>query len=105
MNPQVQVNNSDVRITRWTLAVGDETGEHTHQYDYVVVPLAVGRMYITNADGTQATSQLAPGLSYYRHAGAQHNVRNDGVGVLDFVEVELVRPAVSTQDGPEEPAL
>ena len=70
----------------------------------MVVPLAVGRMYITNVDGTPATSELALGLSYYRHAGAQHNVRNDGVGVLDFVEVELVRPALSTQDGPEEPA-
>ena len=102
MNPQVQVNNSDVRVTRWTLAVGDDTGEHTHEYDYVVVPITVSRMRITNADGTQATWELAPGVSYYRQAGAQHNVRNDGVDVLDFVEVELVRPAVSTQDAPEE---
>ena len=45
MNPQVQVNSSDVRITRWTLDVGDETGEHTHEYDYVVVPLGQGRVY------------------------------------------------------------
>ena len=98
MKPQVQVDNSDVRITRWTLASGDDTGEHTHEYDYVVVPLTVSRMHITNADGTQTTSELVPGVSYYRQAGAQHNVRNDGVDVLDFVEVELVRPAVSAQD-------
>jgi mannose-6-phosphate isomerase-like protein (cupin superfamily) len=102
MNPEVQVNNSDVRVTRWTLAAGDETGEHTHEYDYVVVPLAVGRMHIANADGSQSTSDLAPGLSYYRQAGARHNVRNEGVGVLDFVEVELVRTAVSTQVAPGE---
>jgi quercetin dioxygenase-like cupin family protein len=102
MNPQVQVDNSDVRVTRWTLAAGEDTGEHTHEYDYVVVPLTVSRMHITNADGTQATSELVPGVSYYRQAGAQHNVRNDGVDVLDFVEVELVRPAVSAQDAPEE---
>jgi mannose-6-phosphate isomerase-like protein (cupin superfamily) len=97
VNPDVQVNNSDVRVTRWTLAAGDGTGEHTHEYDYVVVPLAVGRMFMANADGSQATSELAPGLSYYRQARAWHNVRNDGVGVLDFVEVELVRPAVRTR--------
>lgn len=102
MNSQVQVDNSDVRVTRWTLAAGDHTGEHTHEYDYVVVPLSVSRMHITNADGTQATSDLVPGVSYYRQPGAQHNVRNDGADVLDFVEVELVRPAVSAQDAPEE---
>jgi quercetin dioxygenase-like cupin family protein len=102
MNCQVQVDNSDVRVTRWTLAVGDDTGEHTHEYAYVVVPIAVGRMHITNADGTQATSKLAPGVSYYRQAGAQHNVRNDGVDILDFVEVEVVRPAVDTKDAAEE---
>ena len=66
----------------------------------MVVPLTVSRMHITNADGTQATSELVPGVSYYRQAGATHNVRNDGVDVLDFVEVELVRPAVSAQDVP-----
>lgn len=93
MNCQVQVDNSDVRVTRWTLAVGDDTGEHRHEYAYVVVPITVGRMHITNTDGTQATSQLAPGVSYYRQAGAQHNVRNDGVDILDFVEVEIVSPA------------
>ena len=102
MNHQVQVDNSDVRVTRWTLAAGDDTGEHTHEYDYVVVPLTVSRMHITNADGAKARSDLVPGVSYYRQAGAQHNVRNDGVDVLDFVEVELVRPAVSAQDAPEE---
>ena len=97
----VQVDNSDVRVTRWTLALGDETGVHTHEYDYVVVPIAAGRMRITNADGSQATSELASGVCYYRQAGAQHNVHNDGVDVLDFVEVEVVGPVVGTQAAPE----
>ena len=101
MNSHVQFDNSDVRVTRWTLAGGDDTGEHRHEYDYVVVPITAGRMHITNADGTLSTSKLAPGVSYYRQAGAQHNVRNDGVDILDFVEVEVVRTAVGTQDVPE----
>ena len=95
---QVQVDNADVRVTRWTLAVGDDTGEHRHQYDYVVVPITASRMHITNADGSQMTSDLAPGYSYYRTAGAQHNVRNAGLDILDFVEVEVVRPTVDVQD-------
>ena len=98
MNSHRQFDNSDVRVTRWTLALGDDTGEHRHEYDYVVVPITAGRMHITNADGTQAASELAPGVSYYRQAGAQHNVRNDGADILDFVEVEVVRPVVGTQD-------
>lgn len=101
-NSHVQVDNSDVRVTRWTLAVGDDTGEHRHQYDYVVVPMTAGRMLITNADGSQMTSELASGISYYRQAGAQHSVRNDGVDVLDFVEVEVVRTGVDAQDFAEE---
>jgi mannose-6-phosphate isomerase-like protein (cupin superfamily) len=95
---QVQVDNSDVRVTRWTLAVGGDTGEHRHQYDYVVVPITASCMHVTNADGSQMTSELASGVSYYRKAGAHHNVRNAGVDVLDFVEVEVLRAAVDTQD-------
>lgn len=100
-NCELQVDNSDVRVTRWTLAVGDYTGEHRHEHDYVVVPITGGRMHITDADGTKTTSRLAQGVSYFRRAGALHNVLNDGVEVLDFVEVEVVRPSICTQDVPD----
>ena len=33
MNAKVQVDNPDVRVTRWTLAADDDTGQHTHEYD------------------------------------------------------------------------
>ena len=102
MNSQVQVENSDVRVTRWTLAVGDDTGPHRHELDYVVVPITAGRMQITDADGAQANTELAPGVSYFRRAGANHNVRNDGADVLDFVEVEVVRSAAGTVDVPDQ---
>lgn len=104
-NSHVQIDNSDVRVTRWTLSVGGDTGEHRHQNDYVVVPVTAGRMLITNADGSQMTSELASGISYYRQAGAQHSVRNDGVDVLDFVEVEVVRARVDAQDFSEDRGL
>jgi len=96
----VQVDNPEVRVTRWTLAVGEDTGEHRHEHDYVVVPLTAGVMHVTTSAGAQSTSELAPGVSYYRESGAQHNVRNAGTGFLDFVEVEILTPL----QGPEKKA-
>lgn len=86
----VQIDNSKVRVTRWVLATGESTGRHRHEHDYVVVPMAMGRMHIVNHDGTEAYSDLQPGSSYYRAAEAEHTVINDGEAVLDFVEVEVV---------------
>lgn len=93
---QTQVDNEDVRVTRWTLRQGEETGPHRHGYDYVVVPLVTARMQVHAADGTVTTTELTPGVSYYRQAGAEHNVRNEETEVVDFVEVEVVRGTLPT---------
>ncbi len=92
MSSEVQIDNPDVRVTRWTLTQGEETGPHRHEYDYVVVPLVTARMQVRFPDGTEMTTELVPGASYHREAGAEHNVRNDEAAVVDFVEVEIVRP-------------
>ena len=92
MSSEVQVENTEVRVTRWTLTQGEETGSHRHEYDYVVVPLVTARMRVHFPDGTASTTELSPGASYYREAGAEHNVRNEESAVVDFVEVEVVRP-------------
>jgi len=86
----VQINNAEVTVTRWTLMTGESTGRHRHEYDYVVVPMAPARMNVVNPDGTQTHSDLQPGSSYYRAAGAEHTVSNDQEAVLDFVEVEIL---------------
>jgi quercetin dioxygenase-like cupin family protein len=90
---EVQVDDGDVRVSRWTLATGEETGMHTHEHDYVVVPVAAGVMGITAADGTRAVAEISAGVSYARKAGMTHNVANAGTAgqVLDFVEIEVIR--------------
>jgi quercetin dioxygenase-like cupin family protein len=93
MSNQILLENSDVRVTRWTLSGGEETGQHRHVHNYVVVPLAAGRMRVTAADGDISFHPLQKGVPYYREAGAEHTVRSDNDGVLDFIEVELLRPA------------
>ena len=91
MAAEQQIVNDRVRVTRWTLAEGEATGPHVHEHDYVVVPLASARMAVRLPDGSVTTSELSPGATYFREAGARHDVSNPGTDVLDFVEVEILR--------------
>lgn len=91
MSSKMQIDNADVRVTRWTLHRGEETGPHRHEHDYVVVPLVSARMQVTDLDRGASTTELDPGMSYFRQAGSEHNVRNDDDAVVDFVEVEIIQ--------------
>lgn len=83
-----QVDNADVRVTKWTFAPGAHTGEHVHEYDYVVVPLTDGVQHVTNADGSTLVNEIHRGVSYQRTAGARHDVANGGETEMAFVEIE-----------------
>ena len=37
--PTILVDNKKVKVTEWFFEIGDSTGQHTHEYDYVVVPM------------------------------------------------------------------
>jgi beta-alanine degradation protein BauB len=86
----VQHDDDRMRVTRWDVPVGAVIAEHTHGYDYVVVPLVDGTMGITPRGGEPFTSQVQAGVSYAREAGASHTVANAGGQHLAFVEVELL---------------
>ena len=91
MGAEQQTENDVVRVTRWSLREGESTGPHEHQHDYVVVPLVAARMAITQPDGAVNQTEVAAGVSYFREAGARHDVSNPGSQLLDFVEVEILR--------------
>ena len=91
--PDRQIENADVRVTRWVLESGEETGQHTHESSYVVVPLTPGHMQLTANDGQVSFAELTMGECYFRQAGARHDVRNDGSARLIFVEVEVMASA------------
>src|SRR3974390_697371 len=42
--PTVQMDNAEIRITRWDFAPGAATGWHTHNWPYVVVMLTNSTM-------------------------------------------------------------
>ena len=86
--PSIQIDNDRVRVTEWRFAPGTETGWHTHEMDYVVVPLYDGTLRIETTDGVTEV-ELRHGVSYVRQAGAQHNVISTTPSEFAFVEIEL----------------
>jgi quercetin dioxygenase-like cupin family protein len=87
--PTVQVDNERVRVTEWRFAPGAETGEHIHEFDYVVVPGADGRLKLVSPQGEESFAELKQGASYFRKAGVHHNVINANAFEYAFVEIEL----------------
>ena len=80
-----------VRVTTLSFEDGDETGDHRHEYDYLVVPVTGGTFTVIERDGS--TRQLAQeaGVAYLGKAGTEHNVINASGRPATFVEIELKR--------------
>ncbi len=87
--PSLKIDNPRTRVTEWRFAPGAETGHHRHEFDYVVVPLATGRLRIVAPDGTESVAELTLGEPYARPAGVEHNVINAGPEDFAFIEVEF----------------
>lgn len=88
---RTQEENDRVRVTRWHLPPGSQTGPHVHAHDYVVVPLVTGTLTILDDDGVASTAPLKPGGSYFRRAGVSHNVTNQSDSDIVFIEIELLQ--------------
>lgn len=84
----LQVDNERVRVTRWDFAPGAATGYHTHEYDYVIVPVTTGPLGITGPQG-ETRAELVAGKSYFRQRGVEHDVKNINDFPFAFVEVEM----------------
>ena len=75
----VMIDNQKTRVTEWTFEVGDETGQHIHEYDYVVVPMLDGELKIINHDGVETISKLKKGGSYFTECAARRLPVDAGV--------------------------
>jgi beta-alanine degradation protein BauB len=84
------IDDGRARVTVWTFpAQGDDTGYHTHQYDYIVVPVTGGTFTVTGQDGATRDLTQRAGVPYLGTAGTAHNVANSGGATATFVEIEL----------------
>ena len=86
------IDDDQVRVTTWTFdAVGDATGPHVHEYDYVVVPVTGGRFTVADSEGTTREMTQETATPYRGIAGTAHNVISSTGSRVVFVEVELKR--------------
>ena len=86
------IDDPQARVTTWTFAAaGDTTGQHVHEYDYLVVPVTGGTFTVTAPDGTTAVMIQHAGLPYRGSAGTEHAVSNVPGTRTVFVEIELKR--------------
>jgi quercetin dioxygenase-like cupin family protein len=92
----VQIDNTHVRVTEWRFAPGAATGFHRHEHDYVVVPARDGELRLIGPSGEVSTAQLQLGKAYFRRAGVEHDVINNGSGEMVFVEIELKDTAIGS---------
>jgi beta-alanine degradation protein BauB len=81
-----------VRVTTWTFgADGVSTGQHRHEFDYVVVPITGGAFIVNETDGSVREMAQVAGSSYLGTAGTAHDVANTPGHKVVFVEIELKR--------------
>ncbi len=87
--PTVQIDDKQVKVTRWDFPPGAETGWHTHEMDYIVVPLTEGILNAELPSGSTVENKLTVGESYARSAGVNHNIINGNNEPFSFIEIEL----------------
>ena len=85
----VMIDNDRTRVTLWCFITGEETGQHIHEFDYVIIPMSDGELKIINEDGSVSISKLEKGVCYYREKGVNHNVINNTNSSYSFIEVEI----------------
>ena len=86
---EMLIDDARVRVTRFMFQPGDETGWHTHGFDYAITALTDCQMRLELPGGEIRELLVPAGDSYRRDAGVEHNVINGGKVEMRFVEVEL----------------
>ena len=91
VNANVLIDNDKVKVTEWDFEVGDSTGHHIHEYNYIVVPMLDGELRMIDKDNNETISKLTKGGVYYREKGVEHNVLNNNNIPYSFIEIELIK--------------
>ena len=86
---EIMIDNKVTRVTKWSFMPGEDTGQHIHEYDYVVVPILDGKLKIIDNNRNETISELKKGVSYFREKGVNHNVINFNEFPYSFVEIEF----------------
>ena len=85
----IQIDNELVRVTKYIFLPGEETRMHKHLFDYIITPISDGEIVLIDVKGNESNFTLKSSESYFRKAGVEHNVINNGNKKLIFVETEI----------------
>jgi beta-alanine degradation protein BauB len=88
----IAAETDQVRVGIWTFdGPGSGTGQHVHEFDYVVVPVTGGSFTVTSVDGSTREMTQTVGEPYVGTRGTAHDVASADGNAAVFVEVELKR--------------
>lgn len=94
--PELLFTDDSVRITRHSLVPRATTGVHTHEYDYVVIPVHGGVVRVER--GAESTEfMMTAGAPYVRESGVTHSLVNVSESEIVFVELEYLQAPMRTQ--------
>jgi hypothetical protein len=86
----VDFDDDAIRVTTWTFErAGEAIGRHSHEFDYVVVPVTGGRFDVIDPDGSVRVMEQVAGTPYLGTAGTEHDVVSASEERAIFVEIEL----------------
>ena len=80
--------NDRVKVWELTLQPDEAVGEHTHQNDYLILPIETSLVEVTRG-GTVEVSEYAGGTVIYRQKGETHDAKNVGQGRYHQLIVEI----------------
>ena len=81
--------NDRVKVWELTLQPGQAVGEHTHQHDYLILPIETSLVEVTRSGGRVEVSEYAGGSVIYRQKGETHDAKNVGTARYHQLIVEL----------------
>jgi quercetin dioxygenase-like cupin family protein len=88
--PHVIVHEDErSRIIMYTIRPGEQTGWHTHAFDYVVVRLSDGTLTSNFADGTKKDFEYKASTTARYEAPVTHNAVNTGTTDIVGYEIEF----------------
>ena len=80
------------RITQWVFAPGDQTGWHSHTFDYVTVQQSGGALLLQGADGSERRVDYEDGRTLAWTAPIEHNAINISDVEVRVLEIEYKTP-------------
>ncbi len=86
---KVLLENNLFKITRWEFESNQETGWHTHEMDYIVLPLKDGNLKIVSKDLKEEIVKVEIDKPYFKKAGVYHNVISHNLNFFSFLEIEF----------------